>query len=86
MTEEVRPEQERSGEEQPDLFPPSCSPEFHPSLPLAEQCETADAGAWASFRAVDRVTQSRAGKGRDGSEDTCVQECRGCFVWLAQCL
>lgn len=61
MTEEAQPEQERNEEKHPDLSPPSCSPVFHQSLTLAEQCGIAKVEAWESLRAVDRVVQSRKG-------------------------
>lgn len=39
MTEAIRPEQEKIGEQRPDFFPLSLPPIFHQGLSLAEQCE-----------------------------------------------
>lgn len=61
MAEEVQPEQERNEEKHPDPSPLSCSPVFHQSRTLAEQCGTVNVEAWESLRAVDHVVQSRKG-------------------------
>lgn len=77
---EIQSEQEKNGEKHPDLsFPPVTQVSIR--APHWQNNVKPDAmGAWESHRAADRVRQSRAGKGMDGSEDTQIQEYRRHFV------